>query len=69
MDSDGVEVQLVIPPAPMSTPSVAAPPRPSRVPDLPRTGSDVLAVVLLAVALIAVGALLVRNSLFPRRSS
>jgi hypothetical protein len=70
MGSDGVEVHLVIPPAPQPTPTVSSPPRPSATPDgLPTTGADVLAALLVAVLLIAFGALLVSRSFLPRRTS
>ncbi len=69
VDSDLVGVQLVVPsPGPASIPpieagpgvSVPSAPAPTAGPPLPRTGTDLLVVLLIAVVLAALGAMLVQ---------
>ncbi len=73
MGTDGVDVRLVVPSPAASaigptTPVTAHPSSPpSWSSSLPRTGVDVLALVLLAVALVVAGVLLVTRT--PRGTS
>jgi CHASE1-domain containing sensor protein len=74
MGPNGVEVHLVIPaapsstPAPVATPTVAVPRRPTP-PALAHTGADVLVLAALAGLLILMGLVLLTRSQTPRRSS
>lgn len=71
MDSDGIVARLVVPgdqPAPVTAPGAPVPSgAPADRPGLPRTGTELLAVLLLAVALLALGVLLVRAGRNRRR--
>lgn len=74
--ADGVDVRLVVPgsaapPPPVATPgapSTAVPADPAR-PHLPRTGTELLAVLLVAVVLLALGTLLVQAGRARRRTA
>ena len=74
MDSDGIGARLVGPdgaPDPVTAPGVPGVPLPAGAPTarpgLPRTGTELLAVLLLAVSLLALGALLVKAGRNRRR--
>ena len=72
MGAEGVDVRLVIPPAdtavPTATPSAPVPPPPPTSPiALPRTGVELLGALLIAVLLLAIGALLLKAGHVRRR--
>lgn len=72
MDPDGIVARLIVPgdtPPPEASTGVPVPPGSSVTrPGLPRTGTETLAVLLLAVALLALGVLLVQAGRNRRRS-